>query len=99
MSKSYTIIYSVSDRIVSMSTYANTTTKEYLESQATGFRRTFGWDAEIVETTPEIRERAKQFKIDDEKRIRTNINNSKRFGVCAKPIPWTLTEAKRYIKS
>jgi hypothetical protein len=31
--------------------------------------------------------------------IKENSKNSKRFGVHAKPIPWTLAEAKRYIKS
>jgi len=97
MTKSYTIIYSVSDRIVSMTTCGNT--KEYLEAEAKRFRRTFGWDAEILETTPELRERVKQFKISEEKRFKENSKNSKRFGVHAKPIPWTLAEAKRYIKS
>jgi len=80
-----------------MTTCGNT--KEYLEAEAKRFRRTFGWDAEILETTPELRERVKQFKISEEKRFKENSKNSKRFGVHAKPIPWTLAEAKRYIKS
>lgn len=101
MIKPYTVISHVDHadrRLVSMKMYAPST-KEEIEKSIRGYHRTFGWTFEIVETTPEIRERVKQFQIDEEKRIRTNIKNSKRFGVLAKPIPWTLADAKRYIKS
>jgi hypothetical protein len=74
-------------------------TKEEVEKSVRGYHRTFGWTFEIVETTPEIQEQVKQFKISEEKRFKENSKNSKRFGVHAKPIPWTLAAAKRYIKS
>lgn len=101
MIKHYTVISHVDHvdrRLVSMKMYAPCT-KEEIEKSVRGYHRTFGWTFEIVETTPEIREQVKQFNINEEKRFKENSKNSKRFGVHAKPIPWTLAEAKRYIKS
>lgn len=101
MIKPYTVISHVDHvdrRLVSMKMYAPST-KEEVEKSVRGYHHTFGWTFEIVETTPEIREQVKQFNINEEKRFKENSKNSKRFGVHAKPIPWTLAEAKRYIKS
>ncbi len=101
MTKSYTVISHVDHkdrRLVSMKMYASTT-KEKIEKSIRGYHRCFGWTFEIVETTPEIQEQVKQFKISEEKRFKENSKNSKRFGVLAKPTPWTLAAAKHYIKS
>lgn len=101
MIKPYTVISHVDHkdrRLVSMKMYASTT-KEEIEKSIRGYHRTFGWTFEIVETTPEIKEQVKQFRISEEKRFKENSKNSKRFSVLAKPTPWTLAEAKRYIKS
>jgi hypothetical protein len=101
MINSYTVISHVDhvdQRLVSMKIYAFST-KEAVEKYVRGYHRTFGWTFEIVETTPEIKEHVKQFRISEEKRFKENSKNSKRFSVLAKPTPWTLAEAKRYIKS
>ena len=101
MIKSYTVISHVDHvdrRLVSMKVYAFSS-KEAVEKYVRGYHRTFGWTFEIVETTPEIQEQVKQFNINEEKRFKENSKNSKRFGVHAKPTPWTLAAAKHYIKS
>lgn len=101
MINSYTVISHVDHvdrRLVSMKIYAFSS-KEAVEKYVRGYHRTFGWTFEIVETTPEIEEQVKQFRISEEKRFKENSKNSKRFGVHAKPTPWTLAVAKRYIKS
>jgi len=101
MIKSYTVISHVDHadrRLVSMKMYAFST-KEEVEKSIRGYHRTFGWTFEIVETTPEIEEQVKQFRISEEKRFKENSKNSKRFSVHAKPTPWTLAAAKHYIKS
>lgn len=101
MIKSYTVISHVDHvdrRLVSMKMYAPST-KEEVEKSIRGYHRGFGWTFEIVETTPEIQEQVKQFNINEEKRFKENSKNSKRFSVLAKPTPWTLAAAKRYIKS
>ena len=72
MIKSYTVISHVDHvdrRLVSMKIYAFST-KEAVEKSVRGYHRTFGWTYEIVETTPEIEEQVKQFRISEEERFK-----------------------------